>query len=98
MMNHDATRSADAASAAVACKGNVRMIKCRDGLMINPKYVASMEWDRRHYFNGPGDTVLVIRMHDGTEHRVKHEPHYLGGADAYAVEMAIVKAMEGADV
>lgn len=62
-------------------------------LTINPAFVASMDWDRRHYFNGPGDSYLVIRMQDGHEHRVKHAPHLLGGVDAYKVQAKIIAAV-----
>ena len=61
---------------------------------INPAFVVFMEWDRRHYANGPGDSALVITMHDGVQHRVRHEPHLYGGADAYEVEKAILSAIE----
>jgi hypothetical protein len=71
------------------------MVRTRD-LTINPAYVVSMEWDRRWYANGPGDSVLVIRMHGGHEHRIKHEPHLMGGTDAYKVEAAILAAHERA--
>lgn len=64
------------------------MVKAGD-VSINPAYVASMEWDRRHYMNGPGESVLVVRMVDGAVHRIKHEPQYLGGSDAYDVERRI---------
>lgn len=60
---------------------------------INPAYVVFMEWDRRFYANG-SDSALVITMHDGTQHRVEHQPGYLDGADAYAVEKAILAAQE----
>jgi len=69
----------------------IMMIKAGN-ITINSAFVASMSWDRRHYVNGPGDSILVIRMHDGTEHRVKHEPHFLDGADAYQIEKAISEA------
>ena len=63
-------------------------------LLINPQHVMSMEWDRRHYANGPGDSALVIHLVTGKSHRVKHEPQYLDGTDAYAVEKAICAALE----
>lgn len=62
-------------------------------LSINPAWVATMEWDRRHYANGPGDSDLVVTMYDGAKHRIKHEPYYLDGVDAYAVEAAITAAI-----
>lgn len=40
------------------------------------------------YMNG-GESVLVIKMQDGTEHRIKHDPQYLGGVDAFELEVAI---------
>ena len=58
-------------------------------IWVNPNYVASMVVDRRHYMNGPGDSVLIIMMQDGQEHRIKHEPHYYGGADIYKIQSAI---------
>lgn len=59
---------------------------------VNPALVASIVWDRRHYANAGPDSILVVTMVNGEVHRVKHEPQYLGGADAYAVEAKIVAA------
>ena len=70
------------------------MIKCGRDLSVNPQHVSQMHWDRRHYANGPGDSVLVITMADGTVHRVRHEPAYMmDHVDAYKVEQAILAAM-----
>jgi hypothetical protein len=71
------------------------MIECGPDLKVNPAFVASLAWDNRSYANGPGDSVLVITMHDGTEHRVRHSHRSAwGGVDAYAVEKAICAAFE----
>ena len=72
------------------------MVRVTSDLVINPAFVSFMSWDRRHYVNGPGDTVLLITMADGTVHRVQHQPHLLGGTDAYAAERAIVCAFDAA--
>lgn len=69
------------------------MIDCGPDLKINHAWVASIAWDRRHYFSGPGDSTLVITMHDGTQHRVRHAPAGWGGTDAYAVERDILRAL-----
>lgn len=58
-------------------------------ITINPAFVASMEWEGRWYMNGHGDSTLIIRMQDGHVHRIKHQPQYLDGVDAYQVEKAI---------
>lgn len=71
------------------------LIKVNDELHINPELVASMELDRRHYFNGPGDAVLTVRMFDGNVHRIKHGPQYLNGVDVYAVQKTIAEAQGG---
>ena len=71
------------------------MVRAGD-LWINPQFVASMEMDPRHYANGPGDAVLIVRMHDGTAHRIKHEAGYLDGVDAYRVRDELARAMEAA--
>lgn len=68
------------------------MIRAGRDLLINPHHVMSMEWEQRHYANGPGDSVLLIRLVTGHTHRIKHEPHLWGGTDAYAVEKAICEA------
>ncbi|RWR28715.1 hypothetical protein D2T29_15910 [Sinirhodobacter populi] len=68
------------------------MVRIDKDRHVNPAFVSFLEWDRRHYMNGPGESVLVITMYDGTTHRVRHEPGYYGGADAYAVEKAILSA------
>lgn len=73
------------------------MVRAGRDLWINPQHVMSLEWDRRHYANGPGDSVLVIRLVTGKEHRVRHEPHCLDGTDAYAVERDIRSALEAAN-
>lgn len=71
------------------------MIRIDQDRHINPAFIASLTWDRRDYAWGPSSSVLIITMHDGTEHRVKHEPWYLGGADAYAVEKSILANLTG---
>lgn len=70
-----------------------KMVKA-GSLSINPAFVASMEWDRRHYANMPGDNTLIVRMMDGAEHRILHSAHLLDGVDAYAIERTILTAEE----
>jgi hypothetical protein len=65
------------------------MIKAGDSLMINPVYVAAMTWDRRYSMSGPNESTLIVRTCDGHEYRIKHD----GSTDAYAVERAIVAAI-----
>lgn len=69
------------------------MIRIDNDRHINPAFVASMEWQHRHYMNG-SDSILVITMDDGTAHRVKHEPWYLNGPDALKVEREIISALK----
>jgi hypothetical protein len=69
------------------------MIKVNSSLTINPAWVASLEIDSRYYMNGPGVPVLIIRMHDGYEHRITHEPFFLGGANIYDLEKRISEAL-----
>lgn len=69
------------------------MIRLDRDRHINPAFVATLEWDHRQYMNG-SDSVLVITMHDGAQHRVKHQPWYLDGPDGYAIEKAILAALE----
>lgn len=63
-------------------------------LTINPARVQSMDWDQRFYMNGPGEQALIVTMVDGTRHRIKHEPQYLGGVNAYEVERKIMEELE----
>ena len=69
------------------------MIRIDQDRHINPAFVASTEWDRRHYVNG-SDSVLIITMWDGTVHRVKHQPWCLSGPDATTIEREILAAMK----
>jgi hypothetical protein len=69
------------------------MVRAVRGLLINPQHVMSLQWDQRYHANGPGDSVLVIRLVTGHTHRARHEPHYLDDTDAYAVEAAINRAL-----
>jgi len=69
------------------------MIRIDQDRHINPAFVASMEWDHRHYMNG-SDSVLIITMWDGKVHTVKHQPQYLSGPDAYKIEREILAAMK----
>lgn len=71
-----------------------RLVRTGRDSWVNPQHVTSMEWERRHYANGPGDSILVVRLVTGKEVRVRHEPHYLDGTDAHAVEREILAAME----
>jgi hypothetical protein len=73
---------------------SAQMIKAGPDLWINPRFVASMAFDHQHYANSPGPTTLLVTMHDGTVYRIRHEPQYLGGTDAYAVQEAICAASE----
>ena len=72
------------------------MIRIDQNRHINPAFVASMEWDHRHYING-SESVLIITMWDGTVHRVKHQPWYLGCPDATKIEREILAAMKKGD-
>jgi hypothetical protein len=74
-----------------ATRPPARMVKAGDET-INPAYVQSMRWQRTSYANAAGDSTLLITMVGGHLIRVKHEPQYTGGADAYAVEKAILGA------
>jgi hypothetical protein len=88
-----AARTNIAAAEAKQMTGLVRLDADRH---VNPTFVTFIEWDRRHYMNGPGSSALVITMADGTVHRVRHEPHLLGGTDGYEVERAIIEGIEAA--
>lgn len=74
-----------------ATRPTSRMIKAGDEA-INPAYVQSMRWQRTSYANAAGDSTLIITMAGGNVIQVKHEPQYIGGADAYAVEKSILDA------
>jgi len=74
------------------------MVRCTPDLIVNPLLVASVAWERRHYMNCAGDSVLLITMVDGTVHRVRHEPHLMGGTDGYDVERRIIAGFEAAQV
>lgn len=45
-----------------------------------------MEWDQRHYMNGPGELKLIVTMNNGVRHVISHQPYLLGGIDAYEIE------------
>lgn len=68
------------------------LLRISNDLMINPALVSYMEWDRRSYANSAGDSVLVITMNDGREHRLVHRPWMMDGLDCYKVEAAIMSA------
>lgn len=63
-------------------------------IWVNPNYVAAMVVDRSFYMNGSGPSTLILRMDDGQEYRIRHEPQYLGGADIYKIQAAIEAAIE----
>lgn len=72
------------------------LIECGPDLKLNAAWIASLSWDRRHYFNGPGDCTLVVTMHDGMQHRIRHAGTVgWGGVDAYDVERRICAALPG---
>lgn len=71
----------------------VGMVKAGD-LHINPIHVSHMDWDRRHYANGPGDSFLVVTMTWGEVLRIRHEPHLLGGTNAYDVERGVLDGVK----
>lgn len=62
---------------------------------INPAQVSHMTWDHRHHMNG-SDAALTITMVNGCTFSVKHEPNLMNGADAYAIERAILAGMKKA--
>lgn len=68
------------------------LVQCGGDLWLNRDLVQRLEWDRRHYMNGPGSSTLVITMADGAVHRIQHQPGYLDGTDAYAIERALTNA------
>lgn len=67
------------------------MVKCGE-VYLDPKRVSSMEWERRHYMNGPGESKLIITMENGVRHIIHHQPNLWGGVDAYAIEKQILEA------
>ena len=69
------------------------MIKIGE-VWLDPKRISSMEWDRQHYMNGPGDSKLIITMENGVRHIVHHQPHLFGGIDAYEIERKIAAAIQ----
>jgi len=72
------------------------LLRVTNDLIINPAAVSYMEWDRRSYANCAGDSVLVITMTDGREHRIAHRPQYLDGNDCCRIEAKIMEATNGA--
>lgn len=67
-----------------------RFVDCGHGLLVRPERVSWMRMNRRHCVNG-SDSELTIVMTNGDHHTVRHEPDFTGGADAYAVERAILE-------
>jgi hypothetical protein len=65
------------------------MIDIGGNRSINPTQIAALEWDNRLYMNAGPDATLVITMIDGTKYRVRHQPQFLGGSDAYKIERQI---------
>lgn len=55
-------------------------------LSVNKELVASVHWDRSY------GTQLVVTMHDGTQHHIKHEGGYTGGDDCYKIERILLGA------
>lgn len=58
-------------------------------LTIDPQFVMTTDWDYHQYANCAGNIYLIIKMVDGSQHRIEHAPHLLGGVDCYKVEGAI---------
>lgn len=85
-------RDGDGSSRDHALTAGSALVRCGADLWLNRGLVQSLEWDRRHYMNGPGSSTLIITMSDGAVHRIKHEPGYLDGTDAYAIEKALTNA------
>lgn len=63
-----------------------KLLRLTPDLVVNPAFVASVHWDRRH------STFLVITMQDGTEHSIKHTGGYYDTVDCYEVERKLLAA------
>lgn len=66
------------------------MIKLTERISINPSLVAEASIDTRHYMNG-SETLLRVRMADGTIYRVEHG----WGIDVFALKDQIERAVQG---
>lgn len=62
------------------------IVRITRDLSINKNEIASIEWDRRDYVNGPGSTYLIITMNHGGKHRIEHAPWVLDPVDCYKIE------------
>lgn len=71
-----------------------KFVRCGPDLIVNRAEVASVEWDRRHYFNGPGTSHLVITMNHGGQHRVEHTANraLYDAVDCYKIEKELLDA------
>lgn len=63
-------------------------------ISINPRDVAAMSWDRRHYAMGASRSILVIRLNAGDTIRLEHQPG-TWAPDPYEVERQIQAALDG---
>lgn len=67
-----------------------KMVCIRPGHHISPVSIASMHWTCPE----GQEPTLVLTMMSGEHLYVSHDPGRIGGADAFAVEARILKAME----
>jgi len=56
---------------------------------VNPLFIVTMRID--HWY---GATTLVIKMADGSEHVVEHDPGKIDGSDVYVIEKQILAAID----
>jgi len=68
------------------------MLRLGPGHHVDAAAIISTRWDHRHYANCGPDSSLIVTMNDGSEVSVRHEPQYLDGTDAYALERQILAA------
>jgi hypothetical protein len=69
-------------------------VKLDANLKVNRDFVASVEWDRRHYANG-SESFLVVTMQDGRVHRIKSNYGFYDSVDLYAAERQLTQHDKG---
>jgi hypothetical protein len=68
----------------------IMLMRLSPELAINPDDIVSLRQEHRDYMNG-SDNFLIVKMRDGTEHRLKHGY----GVDIFKLEKEIMGHKQG---
>ena len=68
------------------------LVRITRDLIINRDEVASLDLQHSHYMSGPSNTVLVITMNHGGQHRIEHRNYGYDPVDCYKIQEALLNA------